>query len=90
MEFLSTFNISMSYRRGKDNDNTDFLSRLLLPPAEKDVSGSCSLSDLDNLGVYLICAHGLVPTSFIIPCLTLAWVDWLLCRLLPEALAWVD
>lgn len=71
MEFLSTSNISMSYRRGKDNDNTDFLSRLLLPPAEKDVSGSCSLSDLDNLGVYLICAHGLVPTSFIIPCISL-------------------
>ena len=31
MEFLSAYNFSLSYRRGKDNTNADFLSRLHPP-----------------------------------------------------------
>ena len=31
MELLSAYNFSLSYRRGKDNANADFLSRLPLP-----------------------------------------------------------
>ena len=53
MEFLSAYNFSLSYRRGKDNANADFLSRLPLPPTDEDISGSCALTDPDDLGVYL-------------------------------------
>ena len=67
MEFFSAYNFSLSYRRGKDNANADFLSRLPLPPTNEDISGSCTLTDPDDLGVYLIRACGLVPSFCPIP-----------------------
>ena len=66
-EFLSAYNFSLSYRRGKDNANADFLSRLPLPPTDEDISGPCALTDPDDLGVYLIRACGLVPSFCPIP-----------------------
>ena len=39
MEFLSAHNFGLSYRRGRDNANADFLSRLPLPPIEEDIFG---------------------------------------------------
>ena len=54
MEFLSAYNFRLSYRRGQDNANADFLSRLPLPPIAEDISGASALTDPDDLGVYLI------------------------------------
>ena len=67
MEIISVYNFSLSYRRGKDNASADFLSILPLPPTEEDISGSCALPDPDDLGVYLIRARGLIPSSCPIP-----------------------
>ena len=58
---FSAYNFSLSYRRGKDNANADFLFRLPLSPTDEDISGSCALTNPDDLGVYLIRACGLVP-----------------------------
>ena len=80
MESLSAYNFHLSYRRGQDNTNADFLFRLPLLPNE-EVSDSSALSDPD-LGVYLIrtCGYitppclipgvglgGLVPSSYLAP-----------------------
>ena len=45
MEFLSAYNFRLSYRRGQDNANADFLSRLPLPPIAEDISGASALTD---------------------------------------------
>ena len=63
MEFLSACNCRLSYRRGRDNANADFLSPLPIPPTAEDISGSSALTDPDDLGVYLIRACG-YTTSF--------------------------
>jgi len=39
VEFLSAYNFRLTYRRGRDNANADFLSRLPLPPIEEDITG---------------------------------------------------
>ena len=62
MEFLSAYNYSLSYRRGRDNANADFLSRLPI-----DISGSSALTDPDDLSVYLIRACGYTTPSCPIP-----------------------
>ena len=67
MEFLSVYNYRLSYRRGRENANADFLSRLPIPPTTKDISGSSALSDPDDLGVYLIRACGYTTPSCPIP-----------------------
>ena len=67
MEFFSAYNFSLSYRRGKDNANADFLSQLPLPPTDEDISSSCALTVPDDFGVYLIRACGLVPSFCPIP-----------------------
>ena len=54
MEFLSAYNFRPSNRRGQENANADFLSRLPLPPIAEDISGASALTDPDDLGGYLI------------------------------------
>ena len=63
MEFLSVYNFRLSYRRGQENANADFLSRLPLPPIADDISGASALTDPDDLGVYRIRACGLTTPS---------------------------
>ena len=67
MEFLSAYNYRLSYRRGRDNSNADFFSRLPIPPTTEDISGSSALTDTDDLGVYLIRACGYTSPSCPIP-----------------------
>ena len=67
MEFLSAYNFRLSYRRGQENANADFLSRLPFPPIADDVSGASALTDPDDLGVYLIRACGLTTPSCPVP-----------------------
>ena len=67
MEFLSAYNYRLSYRRGRENTNADFLSRLPIPPTTEDISDSSALIDPDDLGVYLICACGYTTPSCPIP-----------------------
>ena len=67
MEFISAYNFRLSYRRGQENANADFLSRLPLPPTADDVSGASALTDPDDLGVYLIRACGLTTPSCPVP-----------------------
>ena len=67
MEFISAYNFRLSYRRGQENANADFLSRLSLPPIEEDISGASALTDLDDLGVYLIRACGFITRSCPVP-----------------------
>ena len=63
MEFLSAYNFRLSYRRGQENANADFLSRLPLPPIDEDIYGASALTDPDDLGVYLIRACGLTTPA---------------------------
>ena len=67
MEFFSAYNFCLSYRRGRENANADFLSRLPLPPIEEDVSGASALTDSDDLGVYLIRACGFTTPACPVP-----------------------
>ena len=67
MEFLSAYNFRLSYRRGQENANADFFSRLPLPSIADDISGASALSDPDDLGVYLIRACGLTTPSCPVP-----------------------
>ena len=67
MEFLSAYNFRLSYRRGQENANADFLSRLPLRPIADDVSGASALTDPDDLGVYLIRTCGLTTSSCPVP-----------------------
>ena len=63
MEFLSAYNYRLSYRRGRDNANANFLSRHPIPPPAEDISGSSALTDPDGLGEYLIRACGYTTAS---------------------------
>ena len=67
MKFLSAYNYRLSYKRGRDNANADFLSRHPIQPTPKDISGSSALTDPDDLGVYLIRACGYNSPSCPIP-----------------------
>ena len=67
MEILSAYNFRLSYRRGQDNAKADFLSRLPLPPIAEDISGASALTDLDDLGVYLIRACGFTTPAYPVP-----------------------
>ena len=66
-EFLSAYNFCLSYRRGQDNANADFLSRLPLPPIAEDISGASALTDPDDLGLYLIRACGFITPACPVP-----------------------
>ena len=67
MGFLSAYNFRLSCRRVQENANADFLSRLPLPPIEEDISGTSTLTDPDDLGVYLIHACGFTAPTFPVP-----------------------
>ena len=67
MEFLSAYNFRLSYRRGQENANADFLSRLPLPPIKENISGASALTDPDDLGVYLIRACGFITPACPVP-----------------------
>ena len=67
MEFLSAHNFRLSYRRGQDNANADFLSRLPLPPIAEDISDASALTDPDDLGVYLTRACGFTTPACLVP-----------------------
>ena len=67
MEFLSAYNFRLSYRRGQENANAGFLSRLPLPPIDEDISGASALTDPDDLGVYVIRTCGLTTLSCPVP-----------------------
>ena len=67
MEFISAYNFRLSYRRGQENANADFLSRLRLPLAAEDISGASALTDPDDLGVYLIRACGFTTPACPVP-----------------------
>ena len=67
MEFLSAYNFHLSYRRGQENANADFLPRLPLPPIAEDISGAFALTDPDDLGVYLIRACGFTTPTCPVP-----------------------
>ena len=67
MDFFSAYNFRLSYRRGQENANADFLSRLPLPPIAEDISGASTLTDPDDLGVYLIRACGFTTPACPVP-----------------------
>ena len=67
MEFLSAYKFRLSYRRGQENANADFLSHLPLPPIEEGVSAASALMDPDDLGVYLIRACGITTPACPVP-----------------------
>ena len=67
MEFLSAFNFRLSYRRGQETANADFLSRLPLPPIDEDIYGASALTDPDDLGVYLTRTCGFTTPSCPVP-----------------------
>ena len=67
MEFLSADNFRLSYRRGQENANADFLSRLPLPPIDEDISDTSALTDPDDLAVYLIRACGFTTPACPVP-----------------------
>ena len=67
MEFLSADNFRLSYRRGQENANADFLSRLPFPPIKEDVSSASAMTDPDDLGVYPIRACGFTTPSCLVP-----------------------
>ena len=67
MEFSSAYNFRLSYRRGQENADADFLSRLPLPPIDEDISGASALTDSDDLGIYLIRECGLTTPACPVP-----------------------
>ena len=67
MEFLSAYNFRLSYRRGQENANADFLSCLPLPPIDEDKFGVSALTEQDDLGVYLIRTCGFTTTACPVP-----------------------
>ena len=64
MEFVSAYSYRLSYRRGRDNANANFLSRLPIPPTVEDISGCSALTDPDDLGVYVIRVCGYTTPSY--------------------------
>ena len=60
LEFLTTYNYTLEYRKGSANGNADFLTRLPLPATELDRSGPSSLTPSDEERVFRNRAHGLL------------------------------
>ena len=53
------YTYSLEYRRGKNNSNSDLLSRVPFPATEADTHPDVRLSDPADIDVYLIGASGL-------------------------------
>ena len=83
-KFLSAYNFRLSYRRGQENADADFLSRLPLPPIDEDISGASALTDPVVLGVYLIRACGFTTPAFPVPGVGLGGLTPLPCHV-PDA-----
>ena len=56
---MSAYTYTLEYRPGKNNGNSDLLSRLPLPVTEADNHPDVRLSDPEDIDVYLIGASGL-------------------------------
>ena len=63
LECLTAFDYTLEHRKGSDNGNADFLSRLPEPAMEHDRTGSCSLTIVEDGGKFLIRACGLRSRS---------------------------
>ena len=77
---LFGLSLSLSYRRGQENANADFLSRLPLPPIAEDISGTSALTDPDDLGVYLIRACGFTTPACPVPGVGLGGLTFSACH----------
>ena len=75
MELLSAYSFRLSYRRGQENADADFLSRLPLPPIDEDISGASALTNPDDIGVYLIRACGFTTPACPVPGVDPGWAD---------------
>ena len=60
LEFLTTYNYTLEYRKDSANGNADFLSHLPLPAMELERSGPSSRTPSDEERVFLIRSHGLL------------------------------
>ena len=87
MEFFSAYNFRLSYRRGQENADADFLSRLPLPPIDEDISGASALTGPDDLGVYLIRTCGFTTPTCPVPDVGLGGLTPSPCH--APALSWV-
>ena len=67
MKVLSAYNFRLSYRRGQENADADFLSRLPLPPIDEEMSDASAPMDPDDLSVYLIRACGFTTAACLVP-----------------------
>ena len=56
-DFLSTYSFTLSYRKGKENQVADALSRLPQPPTA-DEFDKCKLIEEEDLEVYFIGSSG--------------------------------
>ena len=66
-KFLSAYNFRLTDRRGQENANADFFSRLPLSSIAEDLSSASALTDPDDLGVYLIRACGFTTPACPVP-----------------------
>ena len=56
-EYLTAFHYTLEYRKGRANDNANFLSHLPRPATEHDRSGSSRLAPEDHEAMYLVRAR---------------------------------
>ena len=67
LEFLTTFDYALEYRKGSANGNTDFLSRFPEPVREHDRARSSSLISVEDGGIFRTRACGLRTRASPIP-----------------------
>ena len=63
LEFPTSFDYTLEYRKGSASGNADFFSRLPEPATEHDRSGSSNLNPVEDGGIFLIQACGLRTRS---------------------------
>ena len=62
LEFLASYDYTLKYRKGCDNGNADFLSRLPQPVTSQDLSDTCRLTEPTDVGIYFVGASGIWPS----------------------------